>query len=174
MKLCYDFDIEDLTAFQRYHYSNSPAYRRKRNVNRVLFPIAASLLVTSRFLRHGFDPIYLGIFAVLAVAWFVLYPRWFDRKVIRRSNQFLREGKTDGMFGRREIEFFLDKVHIVSPSGETTYRSSAITKIVETPDALLLYVSSVPALILPRRKLSESDFQQAARFVRQHYATQAA
>src|SRR5882724_9769508 len=170
MKLSYDFDLDDWTAFQRYHYSKSPTYRRMRNITRILFPVAALLFITSRFLSRGFDPLYFGIFAVFAVAWFVLYPRWFDRKVIRRSNQFLREGKTDSMFGRREIELLPDRVHIISPSGETTYRSSAITKIAETPDALLLYVSSIQALILPRRKLSEAEFQQATTFVQQHYA----
>jgi len=170
MKLTYDFDLDDWNLFQRYHYSASPIYRRMRNVTRILFPVAALLIMTSHFLSHGFDLLYFGLFAVFSAAWFMLYPRWFDRRVIRRSNQFLKEGNNDSMFGLREIELFPDRVHVISPSGETTYRASAITKCVEAPEALLLYVSSIQALVLPKRKLSESDFQQATEFVQRHYA----
>jgi hypothetical protein len=174
MKLAYDFNLEDWSSFQRFHYSTSPSCRRMRNMGRILLPVAVLLLITSQFLRRRFDPVYFGIFATFSIVWFILYPRWFDAKIIRRSTQFLKEGNTDSMFGRREIELLPDRVHIISPSGEATYHASAITKTVETPNALLLYVSSIQALILPRRKLSDADFQQAAVFVREHYAGESA
>ena len=143
-------------------------------MGRILLPVAVLLLITSQFLRRRFDPVYFGIFATFSIVWFILYPRWFDAKNIRRSTQFLKEGNHDSMFGRREIELLPERVHIISSSGEATYRASAITKTVETPDALLLYVSSIQALILPRQKLSDADFQQAAAFVREHYAGESA
>ena len=53
------------------------------------------------------------------------------------------------------------------------YRASAITKVVETADALLLYVSSVQALIVPKHKLLPEEFQQASTFAKQYYGHQA-
>ena len=174
MKLSYDFDIEDLNSFQRFHYSVSPTYRRMRRYVRFLFPAAALFFIVTHYLRQGFDPLYVGIFGSVAIVWFVLYPRFFDRRIIRRSNQLVREGNTGGMFGPCEIELLPDRVHITSSSGETSYRASAITKVVETTDLLLLYVSSIHALVLPRRKLSPRDFQQATAFAQQYYANNAA
>ena len=174
MKLSYEFDHDDWTRFHRYHYSVSPTYRRMRNYTRIVFPAAALLFVGARYLQHGFDPVHAGLFAAVSVAWFFLYPLWVDRRVIRRTNQFLREGNTSNLFGRREIELLPDKVHIATSSGETTYRASAITKVVETADALLLYVSSLQAVILPKGKLSAEEFLQAAAFARQHYGSRAA
>ena len=83
MKFTYDFDIDDWNSFQRYHFSESPTYIRMRNITRILFPVAALLLVLSRFLKQGFDPLLFGIFAGFSAAWFTLYPRWFDRKAIK-------------------------------------------------------------------------------------------
>jgi hypothetical protein len=117
MKLAYDFNLEDWSSFQRFHYSTSPSCRRMRNMGRILLPVAVLLLITSQFLRRRFDPVYFGIFATFSIVWFILYPRWFDAKIIRRSTQFLKEGNTDSMFGRREIELLPDRVHIISPSG---------------------------------------------------------
>ena len=170
MKLTYDFQLEDWTAFQRYHFSASPSYRRIRNLTRIFLPAALLLLFLIRFLRHGFDPILFTICAVPAAIWFLSYPRWFDHRVIRRSLQMLREGNTATMFGRRDLELLPDRLHIVSPMGETTFRAAAISKIVESPEALLLYVSPVQAVILPKQKLSATDFAQAKEFVHQHYS----
>jgi len=174
MKFSYDFDIDDWMGYQRHRYNISPTYRRMRNYSRMAFPVAALLFIFSHYLTHGFDPMHIGIFAAVSVAWFFLYPLWFDRRIRRNSNRLLREGNTSNLFGRWEVELLPDSVHIASSSTETTYRASGITKIEETADALLLYVSPIQAVILPRRKLSPEEFQQAAVFARQHYGSQAA
>ncbi|MEP6669882.1 MAG: YcxB family protein [Chthoniobacter sp.] len=174
MKLSYEFDHDDWISFHRYHYSVSPTYRRMRNYARIMFPVAALFLIGTHYLNRGFDPVHIGLFTAVSVAWFFLYPLWVDRRVIRRTNQFLREGDSSGMFGRREIELLPDTVHIATTKGETTYKAAAITKVVETADALLLYVSSLQAVILPRRKLSPEEFQQAVSFAQQYYVPPAA
>ena len=173
MKLTFDFDIEDWNSFQRYHYSVSPTYRRLRTYIRLLFPAVALLMIVLRYRQHGLDPTHLGIFTVVATIWFLFYPRWMDRRVIRRSNQFLKEGRNDGLFGPREMELFPDRIHTTTSSGEATYRSNALKKIVETPDALLFYVSSIQALVIPKRKVSSDAFQQAVDFAQAHYLPQA-
>lgn len=145
-----------------------------RNYARILFPVAALLFIGSHYLTHGFDPVHIGIFAAVAVAWFFLYPLWVDRRILRSSNRLLHEGNTGNLFGRWEVELLPDKVHIASSSTETTYRASTITKVVETGDMLLLYVSSIQAVVIPKRKLSPEEFQEASAFAQQHYAGQAA
>jgi len=173
MKLSYPFDLDDWTSFQRHHFNRSPGYRRLRMFSRFVFPVLAIALIISRISAGGFDPIFCGFFALFAVIWFVFYPRWFDRKLIRRSTQFLNEGNNDSLFGTREIELLPDRIHVVSPAGETTYRASAVKKIVETPDALLLYISSLQALVFPRKKLSESEYDQVKTLAEQYYSGRA-
>src|SRR4051812_22562602 len=105
MKLAFEFDLEDWTSFQRHHYSTSPAYRRMRNAARLVLPAIVLLVISLSLLLHQDEPILFIILGISALLWFIFYPRMFDRRVMRKSAQFLREGKMENMFGRREIEF---------------------------------------------------------------------
>ncbi|MEO6846243.1 MAG: YcxB family protein [Chthoniobacterales bacterium] len=169
MKISYDFDIDDWNSFQRYHYSVSATYRRMRTITRLLLPVAFGFFLASQIMSHGFELWSFSFFVIISVVWFVFYPLWFDRRVIRQGNRFLREDKTDNLFGRREIEFFPDRIQVISSVGNATYNASGIIKVIESPQALFLYISSIQALVIPKCKLPEDDFQNAVNFVKQHY-----
>ena len=168
MKLAYDFDIDDWQSFQRYHFSASATYRRMRNMARLLLPVILGIALGVYYFQFGFEPIFFVILGLVAVLWFIFYPPFFDRRVLRKVLQQVREGKMENLFGRREVELLPDAIRVTTPVSETVYRAAAVVKTVETPDAFLLYTSAIQAMIIPKRKISEVELHAVREFLQQH------
>jgi YcxB-like protein len=73
------------------------------------------------------------------------------------------------MLGKRELELTPEGVKSISTIGESFYKAEAIWKVTTTPDVLLLYISELQAIIIPRAKLSTEEWCAAKEFAQAHY-----
>lgn len=169
MKFSFEFDLEDWKRFQIHHLKASPSYQKTRRNIRLVLPAVALAMIAWHFREHGFDGFHIALWVGVSGLWFWLYPRFFDRRVMTKTVRFVQEGRTDTIFGPREVELSADGLRVKSPAGESSYYASAVSQVVETPDELLIYMSSVQAVILPRRKIAAEEFQKAVDFAREHY-----
>jgi YcxB-like protein len=167
MRIVYENTLEDIAAFSRYHYDNSPAIRRLRLYLLGIALVAGALCSVAVLRLLGGDTLATWLSATLAATivgiMLVAVPKrwssWFwnsyGRRYIARAYS---EGRNRALFGRHELQFSEDGVSERTEVGELNLRWSAIERIQCTDDYTFIYVSAVSALVLPRARVTEGDY----------------
>lgn len=164
MKIRFETTIEDVIAFQRFHYANSPAWRRQVWTQSLLLPVVLvvflALIVLSIVLATRDDPgpnllwvvplFAFGIpFLVISIGW-VFFIRWFlNRALGRNTRKFLAEGSNRIMFGWREMELVDGRLFVNTELVQTNLDLRAIEKIVSNGDYTFVYIASMSAYMIP-------------------------
>lgn len=159
MKILYETMIADLVKYERYRSDHSPSTRPKG-----FFAHWGWLVVTS---------LHVGTISMIGWAWgdvlialFFLsyfYCAFFQR--VRRSWtqksvwKIAREGRKNGLLGPRELELEGQSLIEVSDHDIRTTPLEDVEKIVTTDEYAFVYTGETSAFVIPRRYLSENDFQ---------------
>jgi hypothetical protein len=167
MKISYETTLDDLIAFNRFHYANSPVWRRQvwirsaAPVGILVVLLVLLVVLQRRMLAVDRDPMPMimgGItFIAIAVA-SVLYTRWrLSTALVRNTRRLLREGSNRTVFGWRELELVDGRLIVNAELFRSSFDLRAIEKIVSTDDYAFVYISSVSALIIPMNLDAEAE-----------------
>lgn len=157
MKLHYRLTLEDVVAFNRYHFAHSPLMKRNRMLG-ILVHIMVLLMVGiigSILLQEAL--ILIPALILLALSVFLHVPRQirhFDKQV----RKFYQEGSNKSLLGDKELELTETTLIETTTFGETRKNLYAIEKVVATDEYAFIYVSAVGAHIIPRAAVSKGDF----------------
>jgi hypothetical protein len=171
MKIAFDLTKEDLIAFNLHRQQSSSTLRRQRRLVAGIF-VVTGLVIAAFLLRHPF-PSELSV-CWMAVAVFLLTPLFlpgsYRRNTIRLVGRLIDEGRNRSLLGRREITMTPVDLCAASELRSTTVRWKAVERIEEDLQYLYIYVSSLEAIIIPRRAFAgDSDFEAFAAGVRKHW-----
>ncbi len=163
MTIRYGVTMDDVIAFNLYHFDSSPAMRRSRTVS-----ICAGLVVfLLSALVCGFlasDEPALAIFitlahVVLAVVWAVVMPIFVRRAQIRIVRNLYREGANKGVLGPHEMELTATHWVVNTPYCEMKSRFEIVEKVAIVDSHTFVYTSAVTAKIIPRAALGEREYE---------------
>lgn len=158
MKLIYTLQMEDLVAFNQYHFQHSPTFRRNRRII-----IGASVIAVCGYVIYDYiqqqslvSVISGVIAAAIAITILSLLTKSPYKKGIRR---LLREGRNTSILGRHELEVTETGITEHTEQISTTIAWKGIERIVSTDSHVFVYLSSTSACIIPRDSIIEGDYE---------------
>ncbi|WP_273130862.1 YcxB family protein [Bacillus weihaiensis] len=158
MRITYHLTEEDYLHFNLFHLKNSKAGRHALAIQRYLTPI---MFIAIAFLFSSINDIpilfMLIPFAIMAIIWFLFYPKYFYHTVKKNAKKMLKEGKNDGIVGKHEMTLSEEGISDHHSTGETKVNWSGIQEFKEDSDYIYLYNSSVSSYIIPKRDLEEQE-----------------
>jgi len=173
MEVEFELIKEDYVKFNLYHFAHSPSLR-PRLLRRTIVIIAVWILVllmlilaseTPARAARGFWPLYLGppIYLLL----FFRHSR-AHRRVVERM---LEEGKNKGMFGLQQVSLSSAGISTTSEARRSSSTWEVVERIESTEDSAYFYVSSVEAIIVPRRAFGDdADFEEFVEAGRRYHS----
>ena len=160
MTLRYTLTEEDYILFNLYHSIRTPALRRQMRAPQLLFPVVLGLYLLV-FGRSGPPIFYLALFAVASVLWVLLLPRLYRRSIRQTVRAQWSGGAANEFTGPQTLALLEDRIRKESDGrlSETAYRH--VTRIVQTPQALYIYVGALSAYIVPVTAVERPEYVAA-------------
>jgi hypothetical protein len=186
MKIRFETTINDVIAFNRFHYSNSPAWRKQIWVQSLLVPVIlaavlAMVVVTIANGDAGFDPLVLLVMSVCfgttwlagSISWVFLI-RWsLNRALVRNARKFLAEGSNRTMYGWREMEIVDGRLVLRTELLDMRMDLRAIEKIVSNDEYTFIYTASVSAYLIPMHVYPEEEHREFVAELREAWENRA-
>jgi hypothetical protein len=174
MMIRYDNSIDDMVAFNRYHFLHSPAFRTQRVMYVILglmIPIGligASIAFMGSTLFEGdlaertasafMLLVLLGIAGSLSVAWLWLFRQVVLNSLENQVRRVFRQGANKGAFGNHELELTETSLIERTAFNETATKLEAIERLVDAGNLTLIYFGSLTAYVIPRHAVTEGDY----------------
>lgn len=124
MEVEYSLTMDDLLAFHRYHFENSPTLCHQRLINLLVVPVVSLILLLILFgvpkslsellLKAAF---FTPIWVPATLLWLIFYPWYWRRRAIRMSEQTYREGRNERVWGRRRLSITEDAITVTTEVG---------------------------------------------------------
>lgn len=147
-----------MMEYMRQHHAHSPSTRRTVAMMRYSLTVVLAGGGAGLGWVMGLAPwIYAPIGVIGAGIYFAMFPRFFRQNIERQTEKMLAEGKNTGLLGRQEVEVDADGVVGRNSHGEIRARWSSVERIRVTKAQILVYISSVQAIVVPRRELGEGQ-----------------
>jgi hypothetical protein len=170
MQIEYENTMEDVVAFNMFHYDHSPVHRRNRLIQQFLFPLLTSSPVAILSLFSGENWAYVLpmwiLWAVVSLGWVLLYPPYLRWIVKRRIPAAYREGSNRNTIGKHVMVLTPEELIDSTDVNRTAYKWIGVNKIVTDDRYIYLYVASLSAFIVPKRafpdETSVRDFMETA------------
>ena len=177
MKIRFETTIDDVIAFQRYHFANSPAWRRQVWTQCAMLPgiLLGIMLITWLTRNDGMagqfpveddgpiDPhsYFLGAtFLIVSIVW-AIGIRWYMYwSLERNTRRFLAEGSNRVMFGWREMELVNNRLVLDTELIHSSLDLRAIEKIVGNERYTYVYIAAAQAYLIPMDLYPEDEYRQ--------------
>ncbi|MEN0658102.1 YcxB family protein [Caldifermentibacillus hisashii] len=154
MEIKYNVSEEDYLNFNKFHIGTSKTFKRALFVQRIIGPII--FIVFSFIFSKMGDISFLSLlipFIILSILWFIFYPKYFYKSVIRNTKKVLKEGKVGGFLGEHMMALTDEGIVDSTATEQTKVSWAGIQSFKEDEHNLYLYNSSVSAYILPKKEL---------------------
>jgi hypothetical protein len=171
VKIRFKSTIEDVIAFNRFHYTHSPTWRRQVWTHTLVLPAVLAVLFAMFILvmseARADDDIAFTAFAfclgstflALSLGW-VFFIRWYlNWALARNTRKFLAEGSTRILFGWRDMELANGRLIVNTELVNTDLDLRAIQKIVTDGTYTFVYIASVVAYMIPMDLYPEDEFR---------------
>lgn len=158
MEIKYVLTEEDYVHFNMYHIKNSEAAMKMLNLQRYLTPIF--FIIVSILLSQVSEiplPISLSVFLVIGILWYIYYPKYYERFLVKQVKKMFSEGKNDGLLGEHILTLSEEGLVETTSNGETRASWTSIKNFKEDKDYYFLYNSSISAYIIPKRGIEQLD-----------------
>lgn len=171
MKVRFETTLEDLVAWNLFHFEQSPTIRWQRILYAISLP--AMLFLTGLvglivFLDVAWTDPVLFVASVSAaifvsipatVAWVLLSPRLLMTMMERNVRKLLNEGDNRNIFGWREMEFADGLLSVKLAHIELRLDMHAIVKIVGNNEYTFVYISATDAYPIPKNLYPEEEYR---------------
>lgn len=167
MELKYTLTEQDYINFNLFHIQNSKMATKALKIQRYTIPVLY-LVLAYIFATIGDSSYILSfiIFSIFGILWFVLYPKFYYRTVIRNVKKMMKEGRNEGLLGEHHMLLTSEGIVDNNTTGETKVAWSGIQEVKEDKNYLYLYNSSVSAYILPKREIT--NLEELKSYIKNH------
>lgn len=165
MEITYQLTEEDYLDFNLFAVKNSKTAMRSLKFQQFFPPILYIIFAFVISKVDGTPFLYSFIvFLIVAIIWFIFYPKYFYNTINRRIKKMLKEGKNNNILGEHLMELNEEGVRESSPKGEEKANWASIIDFQENAEYLFLFNSSFSAFILPKRELK--DVEEIRNYIR--------
>ena len=154
--LRFSLGVDDFLAFQQFHVRNSPSQRNLLYFSAIVGLIVAIYLTSDVFARI---PIWLSFILLILNLFFAIFVAKivFHRLIRFYLRRMLSEGSQEGLLGLHELEiangFLIERTAV----NEHRHLLSKIDRIVESDEYVFVYISSLQAHVIPKRRIEHGD-----------------
>ena len=155
----------DVLAFTEKYLRDSKSHRTIRARVRWSLPIVLIAMVCFYTWRDGFSWIAPGIFGMIALLWWLLYPRRFDSRIRTLARKQMGESSYAKSFGRYEVVLLDEHLRSTSPTGSSTYVWSAVDRVEMDSEYLYIFLSGPLGYPMRLSEIGRENAQSAFDFV---------
>lgn len=158
MKVKYEIIEEDLIDYNMFYASVSPTVKRTLLIQQYLVPFVYLSIPFLLYFLNG-DPLifFLPPFAILALLWFLFYPKYFKWTVRKRVSKMINEGDNKGTVGAHELTFTPDEIIEVGEFGEGRVKWDIVQKVFTTDKHIFIFIGAMKAYIIPKRSFVDEN-----------------
>lgn len=161
MRVDYEVTIDDLLAFNLYHFNHSPTMKRQVLLGQIIFSVMIIIgfgwIIYSNNVQGLPALIIAGIGALFIALFVAIYPRSVRSSVRKRIKKLAEEGRNTGMIGKQTMILAPDQITVTTEAGTSTYKWTAINKIETTAEWVFIYNTAISAFTIPRRAFPSDD-----------------
>jgi hypothetical protein len=158
MKIRFETTIEDIVAWNRFHFEHSPALRRQRWIVTLLIPGIVGVMAWSDYQAKEESVLWMYALA-FSTFWCVGIQFLLPWRTAQNVRKLLAEGSNHSVLGWREIELVNNRLVEKMALIDSSYDLRAIEKIVSNGDYTFVYISSIQAIPIPMRLYPEEEYR---------------
>lgn len=156
MTINYELSEEDYIKFNVHHIEDSPSQMKLFWVLRVLLPLLCAVAIysigTALFEESH---VYWSIIAIgFFIVWVLYYPAQHKKMIASQTKKMLSEGDNTSLFGKKTLTVKDTLMTVTGENEQEQFKIESIKKIKQLDDLIVIYNSSVSAIIIPIRDLS--------------------
>jgi len=155
MRVVFDVDMADVIAFNKHYILESKAVKKS---NVILLLICAVPFIISLIFGSGYSGF---VFPILFLIFGIIYVfKLRSQILLRRAEKELSKPENINAFGTFEMEFNDEEIKINESELNTILKWNAIKRLDETPEYFFLYISSLNAYSIPKKKISANETEE--------------
>ncbi len=168
MTLQFQFRKEDILAFTRAYNAASPAYQKIRSRTRWALPLVMVVIEVIQTSESGFETARALFYAAMSIAWFVLYPRRFDKNAEKYAEKASAESGYSKTLGPCTLTLSDEGLHSISAIGTSTFNWDAVSRATLTDDYLFIFLSGPIGYPIRIADIGRDVAEQALALVNEH------
>ena len=161
MLVKYHNTVDDLVAFNRYHYAHSPAVKRTKFTSMIL--VSALLIVGALTIPSNEElsrSVIVAGAVVLAALCSVILNHTFAVSMDRQVRRLCKEGTNKSVICQHELEINDDGLVERTEVNETRHSWQGVERIAESDRHVFIYFSAMMAYIIPKESVTSGDPDQ--------------
>ncbi|OJF94161.1 YcxB family protein [Alkalibacterium sp. 20] len=162
MIINYELLEEDFLEFNLHHIEESPSQKKIYWVLRILLPLLCAVAIYSvGAALFDQSSVYWSILAIgFFIMWVIYYPTQHKKILLNQTRKLLSEGDNSSLFGKKTMTIKEDVVTVTGEDEQVQIKRENINTIKQYEELILLYNSSVSAIIIPTRNLTPHEIEQ--------------
>lgn len=153
MQLEYSLEEKDFLTFQLYTASKSETIRRRRLRSKWILPVIYFFFAILIFYKG--IPVIASVFIIIAILWFIFYPKYESKKYVKHYQTFIREHHTGKLNRKALLEIDGSRILSKDETKTTEILTSEISSITSLPQHYFIKLKTGDTFIVPKRALSE-------------------
>jgi hypothetical protein len=161
VKIRYSITLDDLVAFNLYHFDHSPTVRRTRFAavwSTPIFMMVAFAVLTFVTANADRAVVFLLFMLVFCVVWILAIPPFLRWSVKRNTAKLYGDLQSKEIFSPQELELTDTKLIKRTAVNESAVLLEWILQVARTDDHTFVFLNAVSAHIIPRASVDERDY----------------
>ena len=159
----FDLTLKEYIRYNMYHQSHAPYFKQRNLLSRLGVPIVLLvILIFAIAIKAELKTIIIlaVLFTIISVLYNLLYNQVTARTLNRQVMDLDKEGRCP--YNKHSIlKFNNDSLIEISPTEESNVDYDTIEKIVEITGLLLIYISTLNAIIMPVSVFTSQEQKEA-------------
>lgn len=164
---------EDYINFNIHHMDISKTYRRTIFKQRYIIPMLF-LIIPFFLVKISKIPFlnWMVPYGLLYITWACFYKKYLIWKVKNSIKKRLKEGKNNGILGKRTFEICEDEIIEISEYGKSATSIKSVEDVFINDKYIYIYINSMQAYIVPVRafisKKEKDEFIKHMEFIKSY------
>ncbi len=157
MQVEFDISLDDIAAFNQYHWTHQ-SRTAKCSYRISLAAIPAMILLCAFLFAPLRPPIAYWVISLFgALAWLFLYPRLYQRWLKQMMIKAMSGGRNRGTLGKHLISVDETGLNEKTDVNDSHWDWPGIEQVQQTEDYIFIYISSIMAHVIPKQAFANRD-----------------
>jgi len=171
MRIKYKNSMEDIIAFNKYHCANSVTFQKQKKLATIYLPIIFFVLMILLFaVIQEIKIIVFGSLGLVIFTFFINHE--YKKGIYKTTKRLYEEQDTNGIICEHILEINNENIMEKTDINEQKALWVSVQKIDTDNDYAYIYVSAIQAHIIPRKNVSEGNFEEFIEKARQYWQNQ--
>ena len=171
MKIDYQLEEKDYIQFNLFQIQDSNKIKKKLTRQRITLSILFIVIALLSFFNLNRFPLIVGgIFLGMAIIWYLIFPSFAKRQVVRSTKKTIASGRLANLFDEVQLVLNHEGVREIRSQGEFVTNWEDIDRINIQNDYVYLFITESLVIIIPRRVMNQDEFKQFKNQMNTYYS----